>query len=79
MMEFSRSSWDIQFLMDNIHGGIMPHLSFIMSAIPSVSGTHYTKGLRANSWNLVKILFALIMISIISSGHKFAHVTTAYL
>ena len=35
--------------------------------------THFTNGLWAHEWNFVKMLFALIMISINLSGHKFVH------
>ena len=42
-------------------------------------GTHFTKVLWAHNWNLVKIITTLIMILMIQSGYKFAHVTTAQL
>ena len=38
---------------------------------------HLKKGLWAHHWNLVKILFALILIFMIQSSHNFAHATTA--
>ena len=40
---------------------------------------HLTKGLWTYDWNLAKIIFAVIFLLTIQSGHKFAHVTTAQL
>ena len=44
-----------------------------------VFGTYFTKDLWVHNWNLVKILFAVIIIVMIQLGHNFAHVTTAQL
>ena len=38
-----------------------------------------TNSLWAHNWNLVKILFVLILILMIQSGHNYAHVMTAQL
>ena len=42
------------------------------------AGNHFTKGLWARNWNLVKLFFVLILI-MIQSCHNFAHVMTAEL
>ena len=42
-------------------------------------GTHFTNGVWAQKWNLVKIYFTLLLILSIQSGHNFAHVMTAEL
>ena len=42
-------------------------------------GTHFTNGLWAHEWNLVKIIFVLIFDSIIQSSNNFAYVMTAKL
>ena len=45
-----------------------------------VPGIHFTNGVWAHAWNLVKIHVALILIKrVIPTGHNFAHVTTAQL
>ena len=41
--------------------------------------THCTNGFWAHDRNLVKIDFALILMTMIQSGHNFAHVTTTQL
>ena len=45
----------------------------------NITGTHFTKGLWAQNWNIVKMFLVVFNILIIQSGHKFAHVTTARL
>ena len=40
---------------------------------------HFTKGLWAYNWKLVKILLAIILIIMIQLSHDFAHATTAHL
>ena len=39
----------------------------------------FTKGLWAHDWNLVKVFFAVIVITLVQSGHTFAYVMTTLL
>ena len=47
------------------------------SRMEQLSWTHYTQDLWAHNWNLEKIIFALMFILMIKSGHNFAHTMTA--
>ena len=57
-------------------------LLMTLQALPigtSNTGRDFTKSLWAHECNLVKVCFGVIMITLVQSGHKFAHVMTAQL
>ena len=57
------------------------HIASFISLVTDVftPGTYLTEGLWAHNWNLTKITVSIILILMIKSGHRFAHVMTALL
>ena len=72
--DFNTSTEDITVIMMTIHSeNVISYPVHILWCTRIGPGAHFTNGLLNHHWNIEKILFALILISIIQSWHNSAH------